>query len=179
MTGDEAGSFLKNFDAHLAQWTILIICVLMLGGGLLVFYFRLWSRNQRWQLEWNQVIGTIFFFPTLILLAVYLNMSKDAVIGILGAFLGSLFARQFGGGGQGSPGQSSPTTDTTPTGRTDPRTGPTPQGVTAGGSFAEAASASGPEAPRGRTATGFVDPVWNLPGPQIEEPPEPRTAQSA
>jgi len=82
------------------QATILAACLIMIVGGLLVFYYRLKDQKQKWRLEYNQVIGTIFFFPTLIVLAIYLQLSKDAVIGILGAFLGSLFTKAVG---QGTP----------------------------------------------------------------------------
>ena len=82
------------------QATILAACLIMIIGGLLVFYFRLKDQKQKWRLEYNQVIGTIFFFPTLIVLAIYLQLSKDAVIAILGAFLGSLFTKAVG---QGTP----------------------------------------------------------------------------
>ena len=85
--------FMRGLDSRLTQGTILVVCLTMIVGGLLIFFLRLRARNQEWKLEFNQVIGTIFFFPTLILLAIYLHMSRDAVVGILGAFLGSLFTR--------------------------------------------------------------------------------------
>lgn len=66
----------------------------MIVGGLIVFYLR--APRLIWRSDYIQVIGTIFFFPTLILLAIYLNMSRDAVVGILGAFLGSIFTRTTG-----------------------------------------------------------------------------------
>jgi len=88
------------------QATILAACLIMIIGGLLVFYYRLKDQKQKWRLEYNQVLGTIFFFPTLIVLAVYLQLSKDAVIAILAAFLGSLFTKAVG--------QGTPTPEETP-----------------------------------------------------------------
>jgi hypothetical protein len=73
------------------QLTVIVVCIVMLLGGLLVFYLR--SAGSPWKSDYVQVLGTIFFFPTLIILAVYLNLSRDAVVGILGAFLGSIFTR--------------------------------------------------------------------------------------
>jgi hypothetical protein len=98
------------------QITIAVTCLLMIVGGLVVFYIR--SAGAPWRSDYIQVIGTIFFFPTLIILAVYLNMSRDAVVGILGAFLGSLFTRNTGPSSQ----QGGPTsTDSSPRPRTGPR----------------------------------------------------------
>ena len=91
----------------------------MIFGGLLVFYLSLRRRGQKWRTGHGQVIGTIFFFPTLILLAVYINLSRDAVVGILGAFLGSLFSRTISNGGDGGPSTSS--------GNSPQRAGPQPR----------------------------------------------------
>jgi hypothetical protein len=76
------------------QITILVVCVIMIVGGLIVFYLR--APRLIWRSDYIQVLGTIFFFSTLIILAVYLNMSRDAVVAILGAFLGSIFTRNVG-----------------------------------------------------------------------------------
>jgi hypothetical protein len=111
------------------QITIALICLLMIVGGLLVFYIR--SSGAPWRPDYIQVLGTIFFFPTLIILAVYLNMSRDAVVGILGAFLGSLFTRNTGPSGQ----QGGPTsTDSSPSPRPSPRIVPSPKENPSGGS---------------------------------------------
>ena len=73
------------------QLTVIVVCIVMVLCGLLAFYLR--SAGSPWKSDYVQVLGTIFFFPTLIILAVYLNLSRDAVVGILGAFLGSIFTR--------------------------------------------------------------------------------------
>jgi hypothetical protein len=96
------------------QITIFAVCIIMIVGGLIVFFLRTRHVNA-WRSDYIQVFGTIFFFPTLIILAVYLNMSRDAVVGILGAFLGSLFTR--------STGPAAPP----PNGIPEPRPTPSPQ----------------------------------------------------
>jgi hypothetical protein len=106
------------------QLTVIVVCIVMLLGGLLVFYLR--SAGSPWKSDYVQVLGTIFFFPTLIILAVYLNLSRDAVVGILGAFLGSIFTRNIPPSspppGEGlSPGPA-PASDTAPA----PTPGPEP-----------------------------------------------------
>jgi hypothetical protein len=114
------------------QITIALTCLLMIVGGLLVFYIR--SSGAPWRSDYIQVLGTIFFFPTLIILAVYLNMSRDAVVGILGAFLGSLFTRNTGPSGQhdGPTSTLSGPTTQAPSPVSDPSGGgksPSPEGI--------------------------------------------------
>src|ERR1700688_4886840 len=67
----------------------LATCVAIIFGGLFAF-LRL-SINGRWDQLAVQTLGTIFFFPTLILLGIYIELSRDAVTTILGAFVGYLF----------------------------------------------------------------------------------------
>jgi hypothetical protein len=108
------------------QLTIGVVCLLMIIGGLLVFYLR--SAGNPWRSDYIQVLGTIFFFPTLIILAVYLNMSRDAVVGILGAFLGSLFTRSTGTPPRERPSEAEETTATPlpPHPRGSPQQAPAP-----------------------------------------------------
>jgi hypothetical protein len=67
-------------------------CGLIIFGGLIIFAFLI--------REWNQLalqtLGTIFFFPTLILLGIYIDLSRDAVTTLLGAFVGYLFNQSRG-----------------------------------------------------------------------------------
>jgi hypothetical protein len=78
-------------------------CGLIIIGGLLVF----WRLVDRWSQLSIQTLGTIFFFPTLILLGIYIDLSRDAITTILGAFVGYLFNQNRGarsdgyGGGDG------------------------------------------------------------------------------
>ena len=84
--------------AHIA---ILATCALITVGGLWVFHRRQNTSPAPWGPVSVQTLGTIFFFPTLILLAVYLELPKDAITTILGAFLGYLFGRSSNPGSRG------------------------------------------------------------------------------
>jgi hypothetical protein len=113
----------------------LIICTLIVVGGLFVFDRRMRQRPADWASLSVQTLGTIFFFPTLILLGIYLDLTKDAITTILGAFIGYLFgqSRPSGSDDRGSP---PPTT-----------TGPSEQGRVAGptpGQGGGAAAATSP-----------------------------------
>jgi hypothetical protein len=77
----------------IAGGSIIFACAAIIIGGLVVFNSRSKSPTNIWGPISVQSLGTIFFFPTLILLAIYLDLPKDAVTTILGAFLGYLFGR--------------------------------------------------------------------------------------
>jgi hypothetical protein len=81
----------------LANIAVILTCSLIIVGGLFVFFRRGYASQETWGPISVQTLGTIFFFPTLILLAVYLELPKDAITTILGAFLGYLFGRSGGG----------------------------------------------------------------------------------
>jgi hypothetical protein len=83
----------------LANIAVILTCTLIIVGGLFVFFRRGYASQETWGPISVQTLGTIFFFPTLILLAVYLELPKDAITTILGAFLGYLFGRSSSGGG--------------------------------------------------------------------------------
>jgi hypothetical protein len=68
----------------------LLTCCLIIIGGLMIFYLTQ-PQPRRWDALSVQTLGTIFFFPTLILLAVYIKLSADAIATILGAFVGYVF----------------------------------------------------------------------------------------
>jgi hypothetical protein len=137
-------------DQILQDWSslimIIIICSIMIIGGLLVFLLIVLKSDKddvsRQLLGGNivQIIGTIFFFPTLILLGVYVHIPKDAIVTIIGAFVGYLFGRSGGNGGNGS-GTTSTTNGTT---NNDPTThgpithGPITHGPTTGGAVERA-----------------------------------------
>jgi hypothetical protein len=69
----------------------LVTCFLMIVLGLGIFYYR--SSRVEWGALSIQTLATVFFFPTLIILGIYINLSTDAVTTILGAFVGYLFSR--------------------------------------------------------------------------------------
>lgn len=99
-TAQPATSLLASNDREvrlLANIAVIMTCGLIIVGGLLVFFFRGQAAQELWGAIPVQTLGTIFFFPTLILLAVYLELPKDAITTILGAFLGYLFGRSGGG----------------------------------------------------------------------------------
>jgi hypothetical protein len=104
----------------LANLAIVLTCTLIILGGLIVFYCL--SAPTLWNATSVQTLGTIFFFPTLILLAVYLELPKDAITTILGAFLGYLFGRSTNPGGSSSAAPSA-ASDIAPVIQRGPQTG--------------------------------------------------------
>jgi hypothetical protein len=94
-----------DFSVRLiANIAVILTCSLIIIGGLWVFHRRETAAQDLWGPVSVQTLGTIFFFPTLILLAVYLELPKDAITTILGAFLGYMFGRS--GGGSSASGQA-------------------------------------------------------------------------
>lgn len=88
----------SDFSVRLiANIAVISTCSLIIIGGLWVFHRRANAAQDLWGPVSVQTLGTIFFFPTLILLAVYLELPKDAITTILGAFLGYMFGRSGGG----------------------------------------------------------------------------------
>ena len=73
--------------------TVIVICSFIIIGGLYVFHRRSNRDRDTWGQLSVQTLGTIFFFPTLVILGVYLDLDKSAVTTILGAFIGYLFSR--------------------------------------------------------------------------------------
>jgi hypothetical protein len=115
-------------DEHATHWlgdpknvAAVFTCVLIIGGGLWTFN---WLKSRA---EWDslavQTLGTIFFFPTLILLCVYIDLSTDAVTTILGAFVGYLFNQ----GNQRRTNRDGPTGQSAAAEPVQPPEGPTPR----------------------------------------------------
>jgi hypothetical protein len=103
----------------IASGSIIFACAAIIIGGLVVFNLHSKSPTNIWGPISVQSLGTIFFFPTLILLAIYLDLPKDAVTTILGAFLGYLFGR---GGGNSPDRNPSDKPDTSKSGQVlDPK----------------------------------------------------------
>lgn len=64
--------------------------------GFLAFVIKRPGGPKCWREIDVQTLAVIFFFPTLIILGVYVQLEKSAITTILGAFLGYLFTRDQG-----------------------------------------------------------------------------------